>query len=96
MLQVGTMELTESTNICCTSDGVICTVKVNIKDTFMGKDGLVQMFRPKLLSKCLEANFKHLLQMELATDVIFLVLSSVNNDLSLYVFLQVWAVKSDT
>ena len=96
MLQVGTMNLTESRNICCNSDGVICTVKVNIKETFMGKDGLVQMFSPKLLSKYLEANFKHLLEMELTTDVIFLVLSSVNNDLSIYVFLQVWAVKSDT
>ena len=41
---------------------------------------------PKLLSKYLEANFKHLLGMELATDVIFLVPSSVKNDLSLYVF----------
>ena len=41
---------------------------------------------PKLLSKFLEANFKDLLGMELATDVTFLVPSSVNNDLSLYVF----------
>ena len=40
----------------------------------------------KLLSKHLEANFKHLFGMELATHVNFLVLSSVNNDLSLYVF----------
>ena len=40
----------------------------------------------KLLSKHLEANFKHLLRTELATDVIFLVLSSVNNDLFTYVF----------
>ena len=41
---------------------------------------------PKLLSKYLEANFKHLLGMELTADVIFLVPSSVKNDLSLYVF----------
>ena len=40
----------------------------------------------KLLSKRLEANFKHLRRMGLATDVIFLVLSSVNNDLHIYVF----------
>ena len=41
---------------------------------------------PKLLYTHLEANFKHLLWMKLVTDVIFLVLSSVNNDLSIYVF----------
>ena len=40
----------------------------------------------KILSKYLEANFNHFLGMELATDVIFLFLSSVNNDLSIYVF----------
>ena len=40
----------------------------------------------KILSKHLEANFKHLLGMELETDVIFLFLTSVNNDLSVYVF----------
>ena len=42
--------------------------------------------RVRLLSKHLEANFKHLHQMGLVTDVIFLVLSSVNNDLHIYVF----------
>ena len=40
----------------------------------------------ELLSKHLEANFKHLRGMELATDSIFLLLLSVNNDLFLYVF----------
>ena len=40
----------------------------------------------KLLPKHIEANFKHLLGMELVTDVIFLVLSSANNDLNIYVF----------
>ena len=40
----------------------------------------------KLLSIRLETNFKHLLGMELVTDVIFLVLSSANNDLSIYIF----------
>ena len=40
----------------------------------------------KLLSKHLEANLKHLLGIEFAIDVIFLVLSSVNNDLIIYVF----------
>ena len=40
----------------------------------------------KLLSKHLEANFKHLLGMELVTDVVFLVLSSENDDLTTYAF----------
>ena len=40
----------------------------------------------KALSKHLKPNFKHLLEMELATDAIFLVLSSVNNDLFIYIF----------
>ena len=40
----------------------------------------------KLFSKHLEANFKHLLGMELVTDVVFLVVSSENNDLTIYVF----------
>ena len=44
MLQGWTMKLTESTNICCTSDRVTCTIKVNIKETFMGNDGFLQMF----------------------------------------------------
>ena len=39
----------------------------------------------KLLPKHLSANFKHLLWIELVTGVIFVVLSSVNNDLSIYV-----------
>ena len=43
----------------------------------------------KPLSKHLKANFKHLLGMELATDVIFLVLSPVSNDLFSYVFATV-------
>ena len=37
-------------------------------------------------SKDLEANFKNLLGMELVTDVVFLVLSSEINDLTIYVF----------
>ena len=41
----------------------------------------------KLLFKHLEAIFKHLLGIEFATDVIFLVLSSVSNDLIIYVFI---------
>ena len=40
----------------------------------------------KLLSKHLEANLKHLLGMEFANDVIFLVLLSVNSYLVIYVF----------
>ena len=49
----------------------------------------------ELLYQHLTANFKHLLGMELATDVVFLGLSSVNNDLFMYLLLM-WAVKSDT
>ena len=44
----------------------------------------------ELLSKHLEANIKHLLGMDLATDAIFLVLSSVNNYLSIYVYLFIF------
>ena len=44
MLLGWTMKLTESKNICCTSDRVTCTIKVNIKETFMGNDGFLQMF----------------------------------------------------
>ena len=44
MLQVWTMKLTESTNICYISDSCPCTMKVNIKQTFMGNDGFLQMF----------------------------------------------------
>ena len=40
----------------------------------------------KLFSKHLEENFKSLLGMELTIDVIFLLLSSVNNDLFIYIF----------
>ena len=45
---------------------------------------LTQCVKP--VSKHLEANFKHLFGMELVTDVVFLVLSSENNDLTIYVF----------
>ena len=40
----------------------------------------------ELLSKHLEENFKHLLGVELITDVVFLVFSSENNGLTIYVF----------
>ena len=40
----------------------------------------------KLLSKHHEGNFTHLLGMGLVTDVVFLVLSSANNELIIYVF----------
>ena len=43
MLEVWNMKLTESTNIFCTSDKVVRTIKVNIKETFMGNDGFLQM-----------------------------------------------------
>ena len=31
------MKLTESTSICCASDRIVCTIKMNVK-TFMGND----------------------------------------------------------
>ena len=44
MLQVWTMKLNESTNIFYASNAVACTIKVNIKETFMGNEGFLQMF----------------------------------------------------
>ena len=44
MLQVRAMKLTESTNTCCTSDTVVCTIKVNIKVRFMANDGFLLIF----------------------------------------------------
>ena len=41
------MKLTESTNICCISNKVACTIKVNVKETFMGNDSFLQMLRIK-------------------------------------------------
>ena len=39
MSQVLTMTLAESTNTCYITDTVACTVKLNIKDTFLGDNG---------------------------------------------------------
>ena len=44
MLQVFTLTLTESTNICCPSTRVVCTTKVDIKETLIANDGFLQMF----------------------------------------------------
>ena len=44
MLQVRAMKLTETTNTCCTSDTVVCTIKVNIKERFMVNDVFLQIF----------------------------------------------------
>ena len=44
MLQVWTMKLTESVNICYVNVRVSCTIKVNIKETFMQNDLFLQMF----------------------------------------------------
>ena len=44
LLHVWTIKLTESRNICYISDRVACTIKVNIKETFMGNDGFLQIF----------------------------------------------------
>ena len=42
MSQVWTMKLTESTNICYVSDMVTCTIKMNVKQTFMGNDSFLK------------------------------------------------------
>ena len=44
MSQVWTMKLTESINICYISVRVSHTIKVNIKETFMGNGGSLQIF----------------------------------------------------
>ena len=44
MSQVWTMKLTESMNICYISDKVACTIKMNIKETFMGNDSFWKCF----------------------------------------------------
>ena len=44
MLQVWTMKLIESTNICYISDRGDSTIKVNIEKILMGNDGFLQMF----------------------------------------------------
>ena len=42
-LQMWTMKLTESMNICYISDRVACTIKMNIKESFMKNCGFLQM-----------------------------------------------------
>ena len=44
MSQVWTVKLTASTNSCYISDRNACTVKVNMKETFMGNNGFLQTF----------------------------------------------------
>ena len=44
MSQVWTMELTESMNNCYVSVRVSCTIKLTIKETFMGNNPFLQMF----------------------------------------------------
>ena len=44
MSQVWTMKLTESINICYDSVRVFRTIKLNIKETFMGNDGSLKIF----------------------------------------------------
>ena len=44
MTQVWTMNLTESTNICYASDMVACTIKINVRETFMGNDSFPKCF----------------------------------------------------
>ena len=44
MSQVWTMKLTESTNICHSSDRFATAIKLNIKEIFMGNDVFLKMF----------------------------------------------------
>ena len=44
MPQVWTIKLTASMNICYVSVTVARTIKVNIKENFMGNDGFLRMF----------------------------------------------------
>ena len=44
MSQVWTMKLTESTNICNFSDRFASTIKVNIKEIFVGNDVFLKIF----------------------------------------------------
>ena len=44
MLQMWTMKLTESINISCSSNRLVSTTKVNIKERFTGNDGFLQIF----------------------------------------------------
>ena len=44
MSQVWNMKLTESENSFDISDRFACTLKVSIKETFMGNDNFLQMF----------------------------------------------------
>ena len=44
MLQMWTVKLTESTNIYCTSEKLVCKIKVNIKERFVGNEGFLQVF----------------------------------------------------
>ena len=43
-LQLRNMALMESANTCCISDRVACTIKVNIKETFIGNYPFVDLF----------------------------------------------------
>ena len=44
MSQVWTMKSTESTNICYVSDTVACTIKMNVKQTFLRNDSFRKCF----------------------------------------------------
>ena len=44
MSQVWTMKLTKSTNICYDTDMFTCTIKINVKETFMGNDSFRKCF----------------------------------------------------
>ena len=39
-----TIKLTESTNNFCTSDRAVRTIKVDMKERFIGNDGFLQIF----------------------------------------------------
>ena len=44
MSQVWTMKVAESTNICYVNDTVACTIKMNVKETFIGNGSFRKWF----------------------------------------------------
>ena len=75
--------------LCSMPIDVVCGHLKHTKKCFVTKLYVYSIHCVKLLSKHPEANFKHILGMQFAVDVIFVVLSSLNNDLIIYVFATV-------
>ena len=85
-LLLATLLQTLNGKSCCGNRCYLCPPFCNKSRTLLSFLYVHLTQCAKILSKHLEANFKHLFGMELATDVIFLVFSSADNDLYIYVF----------